>query len=119
VLVRYTLAGDANLDGSVDFLDLARLAQNYNAAGGMRTWSSGDFNNDGGVDFLDLAKLAQNYNAAFPGGAIAGAPAGFTQDLAQAFASVPEPSVAMFSVVMGCASMLGRRGRKSTFVPAA
>jgi hypothetical protein len=109
VLVRYTLAGDANLDGSVDFLDLSRLAQNYNAAGGTRTWSSGDFNNDGIVDFNDLAKLAQNYNTALPTGSIAGAPAGFTADLAQAFASVPEPSVAVFALVMTCGLTLGRR----------
>jgi hypothetical protein len=26
VIARYTLAGDVNLDGSVDFLDLAKLA---------------------------------------------------------------------------------------------
>jgi autotransporter-associated beta strand protein len=32
ILTRYTLAGDANLDGAVDFNDLVKLAQNYNTA---------------------------------------------------------------------------------------
>jgi T5SS/PEP-CTERM-associated repeat protein len=113
VLVRYTLTGDANLDGSVDFLDLARLAQNYNMTSGTRTWSAGDFNNDGNVDFLDLARLAQNYNTALSGAAVAGAPAGFTQDLARAFASVPEPSAVFFSLVLAGGTMLRRRQRKN------
>src|SRR6185436_10573056 len=87
VLIRNTLAGDANLDGAVDFLDLSRLAQSYNVTDGTRTWAQGDYNYDGNVDFTDLAKLAQNYNTTLPGGAAipAGAPAGFEADLARAF----------------------------------
>jgi hypothetical protein len=53
--------GDANGDGFVDFLDLARLAQHYNVATG-NTLLDGDFNGDGAVDFLDLAVMAQHYN---------------------------------------------------------
>ncbi|MDB5320798.1 MAG: hypothetical protein JWN40_2429 [Phycisphaerales bacterium] len=64
-LIQYVLAGDANLDGGVDFLDLARMAQNYNVASGLFDYQ-GDFNFDGGVDFLDLAILAQNYNTSLP-----------------------------------------------------
>ena len=54
------LPGDANLDGTVDVLDLAILAANYrkNVTGG---WIQGDFNNDGVVDVKDLALLAANY----------------------------------------------------------
>jgi hypothetical protein len=88
-------------------------AQNYNSTGGTRIWSGGDFNNDGVVDFNDLAKLAQNYNTALPGGSIAGAPVGFTADLARAFASVPEPSsVVLPMVVVGGLALGRRRGRK-------
>jgi hypothetical protein len=61
----FTFAGDANRDRSVDFLDLAKLAQNYNSPAG-KTWADGDFTGDGVVDFLDLARLAQNYNQTFP-----------------------------------------------------
>jgi hypothetical protein len=57
----FHLAGDINHDRSVDFLDLAAMAQNYNTTGGM-TWAQGDLNGDGNVDFLDLAILAQRYN---------------------------------------------------------
>jgi autotransporter-associated beta strand protein len=115
LLVRYTLAGDANLDGTVDFLDLSRLAQNYNVTDGTRTWAQGDYNYDGNVDFSDLAKLAQSYNTTLPGGAAAipaGAPAGFEADLARAFAAaVPEPSSLI--ALSGLAVMLmGRRRRR-------
>jgi len=58
LLLRDTLAGDATLDGLVDFNDLARLAQNYNSPAGG-TWAGGDFTYDDVVDFNDLAKLAQ------------------------------------------------------------
>jgi hypothetical protein len=57
-----TLPGDANVDGSVNFNDLAALAQNYNNTDGQRLWPHGDFTYDGNVDFNDLAALAQNYN---------------------------------------------------------
>jgi hypothetical protein len=112
VLVRYTLAGDVNLDGAVDFLDLARLAQSYNVVDGTRTWPTGDFNYDGNTDFLDLAKLAQNYNAALPSAAIPGAPAEFSADLARAFATVPEPSGVLLALVAACLAPAVRRRRK-------
>ncbi len=62
IIVRYTLAGDANLDGRVDFQDLLALARNYNLPSGA-TWSGGDFSHDGIVDFVDLLLLARFYNA--------------------------------------------------------
>jgi hypothetical protein len=99
VLVAYTLSGDANLDGAVDFLDLAKLAQAYNTTG--TSWPRGDFNFDGATDFLDLAKLAQNYNTALPAGAaIDGAPAGFERDLAAAFALAPEPGSGVLALLV-------------------
>jgi autotransporter-associated beta strand protein len=69
IMLRYTLAGDADLNRAVGFTDLVHLAQNYNTAG--RFWSDGDFNYDGNVDFNDLVKLAQNYNTALPAAAAA------------------------------------------------
>jgi len=110
ILVRYTLSGDANLDGTVDFNDLVKLAQNYNVADGTRTWVGGDFNYDGNTDFNDLVKLAQNYNLALPSAPIPGASAGFEADLAAAFASVPEPS-AVSLLALGTLGLL-RRNKK-------
>jgi hypothetical protein len=71
VVVKFALYGDANLDGKVDFLDLAKLAQSYNATlpAQQGSWDRGDFSYDGAVDFLDLAKLAQQYNTSLPGAA--------------------------------------------------
>src|SRR5439155_17246826 len=47
ILIRYTLAGDANLDGGVDFKDLVKVAQHYNTSNGWMFWTDGDFNYDG------------------------------------------------------------------------
>ncbi len=90
LIVRYTLYGDANLDGVVDFADLVRVAQNYSRTG-TGEWYLGDFNYDGDVGFADLVKVAQNYGAsALP--AQADLPAGFAADWARAKAAIPEPA---------------------------
>ncbi|MDB5320203.1 MAG: hypothetical protein JWN40_1834 [Phycisphaerales bacterium] len=114
ILVRTTLLGDANLDGATDFLDLARLAQNYNTTvkdASDSWWVRGDFNYDGNVDFLDLALLAQNYNTALPSAPVPGASAGFEADLARAFASVPEPGTLGVMSVAVLAALTRRRRR--------
>jgi hypothetical protein len=113
VLTRYTLLGDATLDGAVDFNDLVKLAQNYNTTVSASTeswWSHGDFTYDGITDFNDLVKLAQNYNTAIPTSPIPGASADFSADLARAFASVPEPSGALLTFA-ACGFALRRRRR--------
>jgi hypothetical protein len=95
VLVRTTLAGDANLNGKVDFNDLVKLAQNYNTKVSTTTeswWTRGDFNYDGSVDFNDLVKLAQNYNTSAAFADVPGATADFKADFARALAEVPEPN---------------------------
>jgi hypothetical protein len=86
-LVRLTVYGDANLDGVVNFIDLVKLAQNYNGPG-EKSWGQGDFNFDGTVDFVDLVKLAQNYGGSFP-----------TEPVASAFAAVPEPGATLLVVI--------------------
>jgi hypothetical protein len=54
------LIGDANLDGSVTFIDLGVVAQNLGAINS--DWQHGDFNYDGTTNFLDIGLLAQNLN---------------------------------------------------------
>ena len=65
VVIAPRLAGDADLNGTVDFNDLVRLARNFNQSG--RVFASGDFNysSDGLVDFNDLVLLARNFNRTF------------------------------------------------------
>jgi hypothetical protein len=60
VVIRYTLAGDANLDQAVNFDDLLSLAQNYGLSG---NWRQGDANYSTTVTFDDLLLLAQNYGS--------------------------------------------------------
>jgi hypothetical protein len=108
VLVRYTVLGDATLDGRVNFGDLLRLAKNYNSTGA--DWFGGDFDYDGRVNFADLLALAKNYNQALPAD-VPGAPAGFGADLAAAFAAVPEPGGVGVIAVVGVGLAMRRRTR--------
>jgi hypothetical protein len=103
--VRFTLLGDANLDGLVDLSDLAILAQHYNTTDGTAFWWEGDFNYDHNVTFGDLALMAQNYNRALP-------------DFAAALAQVPEPSV-LFLGVFTALGLRNRRRRSVVLSPAA
>jgi autotransporter-associated beta strand protein len=115
VVVRTTLLGDATLDGTVDFNDLVKLAQNYNTTVSLVTeswWNHGDFTYDGIVDFNDLVKLAQNYNTSLPSAPVPGAGVGFEHDLAAAFASVPEPSAALLAFFAACGFATSRRRRR-------
>lgn len=56
--------GDVNRDGTVGFVDLLTLAQNYGKTNA--SWAQGDFNGDGSVGFDDLLILAQNYGRTVP-----------------------------------------------------
>ena len=54
------IAGDSNLDGLVDIIDIAEIisAGVYDASVGA-TWAAGDTNHDGLVDILDIAEILQ------------------------------------------------------------
>ena len=60
--IRYTLLGDANLDGKVNGTDFAITAANFNES--VTSWDQGDFNYDGKVNGTDFALLLQNFNQA-------------------------------------------------------
>ncbi len=93
VLIRYTYAGDADLDGTVGVNDFNALAANFNKPG---TWTSGDFNNDGIVNASDFALLASNYGQTLSSPPLLGT-------------LVPEPTtLALFA----CAGLLSIRRRR-------
>lgn len=52
-----SVAGDANHDGHVDYLDLSILASTWGGTTDLRA----DFNHDGTITFLDLSILAANW----------------------------------------------------------
>jgi hypothetical protein len=87
VLLQYTLAGDANLDGKVNFIDLLKVAQNFNKTG--EDWAGGDFvyNPTGLVNFADLLLVAQNFQKVLN-------PAAATAQAAPV-ATIPLPEVAV------------------------
>jgi hypothetical protein len=64
VLVRYTVNGDANLDGKTNSGDFNALAMNFNQ--GTQVWGSGDFNFDSVVNALDFNALATNFGQTLP-----------------------------------------------------
>jgi hypothetical protein len=110
VLVRLTTAGDATLDGTVNFDDLLVLAKNYNKTAAV--WSQGDYNYDAIVNFDDLLVLAKNYNKTQPA-ALPGASPEFAADLAAALAQVPEPSAALLGGIAWGFAFTTRRRRRT------
>jgi hypothetical protein len=59
--LKYTLYGDANLDGQVNSADLQRLLAFFNTSA---AWDGGDFNYDGQVNSADLQSLLFTFNTA-------------------------------------------------------
>jgi hypothetical protein len=106
--IKYTFAGDANLDGKVNITDLLALAQHYNT--GADVWTGGDFNYDGVTNSADLALLAANWQAGVS------APLGMPLDAQLASLGLPETGVpepaAPALVGLGLTGLLSDRRRR-------
>jgi len=59
-LVKYTIYGDANLDGIVDINDLNIVLSNF-LSGNPATWDTGDFYYAGETDISDLNAVLSNF----------------------------------------------------------
>ncbi len=112
--IKYTLYGDANLDGLVSGDDFTILAANLGKS--VSNWDQGDFNYDGLVNGDDFTLLVGNLGKSLSGGDVA-LPAGDYAAI-DAFAAanglmadVPEPSVAGLSLLAGVV-LLPRRNRR-------
>jgi hypothetical protein len=109
--VKYTLLGDANLDGLVNGSDFNILAANFNQS--ITGWDQGDFNYDGLVNAADFNELAANFNQGISGGASAGDIAALDA-FAQAnglMADVPEPALACIVPLVALPFLTSRRRR--------
>jgi len=113
--VKYTLLGDANLDGLVNGSDFNILAANFNQS--ITGWDQGDFNYDGLVNAADFNELAANFNQGASGGASAGDVAALdafaaANGLSLPTSSVPEPALACI-VPLAALPFLTRRRRRA------
>jgi autotransporter-associated beta strand protein len=106
LLIKFTYAGDADLNGQVDVADLGALASNWQTSA---PWTSGDFDYSGFVDVADLGLLASNWQSGV------GSPLG--PSLQEALASaglghvvVPEPAS---GALVGTGMLLALRRRRS------
>jgi hypothetical protein len=105
--IKYTLLGDANLDGAVNGADFAILASNFNKA--VHGWDQGDFNYDGAANGTDFAALAANFNK----GASQSADAALNSFASTngLMADVPEPLSAGLMGLVSVGSLTRRRRR--------
>ncbi len=55
-----SIAGDTNVDGSVDVLDYVTIKRSIGTISGA-AWSDGDFDRDGDVDYADLGAFQANF----------------------------------------------------------
>ena len=58
--IKYTLLGDADLNGVVNGVDYGIVAANFNK--GVTAWDQGDFDYNGIVNGIDFGELAANFN---------------------------------------------------------
>jgi len=95
------LAGDANRDGTVNFLDFSALSGGFGATGvapNEPIWDIGNFNDDSDVDFLDFSALSGSFGSS-------------TSPPALNAGTVPEPSSVVLAAIFGL-SVVGLRRRK-------
>jgi hypothetical protein len=116
VLIKFTLAGDANLDGTVDFSDLDIVGRHLNTTG--NDWSAGNFNYDsaGAVNFDDLLIVAQNLNANLGDMQLIGGQTGL-DEIQNLAISLPEPGMPLLCGVFAAGLLAPRRRRSRRELP--
>jgi hypothetical protein len=107
--IKYTLLGDADLNGIVNGVDFGILAANFNH--GVSRWDQGDFNYDNVVNGIDFGFLAANFNKGASGASDFAALEAFAQANGL-MADVPEPGVGAVVLVAG-AGIFARRRKRS------
>jgi hypothetical protein len=65
VIVRYTVWGDTNLDGTVNDDDVTVVGASYAPGQPNPSWANGDLDYNGFVDDDEVTVLGANYNPSF------------------------------------------------------
>ena len=68
IIIHYSVAGDASVNGIVNALDFNALASNFGATG--QPWLAGDFTYDGIVNSADFGLLSANFSVSVPAAAV-------------------------------------------------
>ena len=113
-LVKYTIYGDANLDGKVDISDLDVIISNY-LSGKPATWDTGDFAYAGRTDITDLNYVLSNFfdsapssvraaNAAKASASTASAAQTLTSTVSPADTVSPPPASGVLELVVNVTS---------------
>jgi hypothetical protein len=120
ILIKYTYAGDADLDGDADGVDIGTWATNFTGelgGTGSMVWTQGDWDYDGDVDGVDAGLWAQAFTGelggAGLGSVVVDAPlkpeaAAILKGLGVTV--VPEPALAG-SIFLASAALVGCRRR--------
>jgi hypothetical protein len=117
--IKYTLLGDANLDGSVNGSDFSILAANFGL--GHTNWDQGDFLFTSAVNGSDFSALAANFGQgdSGPGVSVTAADIAALDAFAAAnglpmpvIGAVPEPASAAMVILSGLGMLALRRRRR-------
>ena len=107
--IKYTLLGDADLNGIVNGIDFGILAANFNK--GITGWDEGDFDYNNIVNGLDFGDLAANFNKGAAGTDAVAALDAFAAANGL-LADVPEPASIGLLAMGACGLMARRRNLK-------
>jgi len=111
ILLRYTLLGDANLDGKVNLSDFAALRGNFGTTSNA-TWDQSDFDYDGKVNLSDFAILRAHFGQSLPAGLV-GASVPAAAAASPMLAPVPEPATVVLAAAAGLIALGASRGRSA------
>ncbi len=116
--LKYTLVGDANLDGTVNGSDFSILAANFGL--GVTNWDQGNFLYTSSVNGSDFSALAANFGQGDSGAAVTPADIAALDSFAAAnglpaptIAAVPEPAT-LGLLAIGSLGLMSRRRKRET-----
>jgi hypothetical protein len=108
--IKYTLLGDADLNGIVNGIDFGILAANFNK--GITGWDEGDFDYNNIVNGLDFGDLAANFNKGAAGTDAVAALDAFAAANGL-LADVPEPASISLIGIAGMGLIARRRAKRN------